>query len=573
MSAPSPAGGSPAGRAGDGAAETGGAGGVAAAEPDWPAILDSAPVEEEAPVTPEETERGLLARLVGGAPTPTLGGWLGPLLVAGLALVLRLVHLARPHVLVFDETYYVKQAYSLLRLGYEARWSDGANELFAAGDPSALLTAAEYVVHPPLGKWLIAFGIHALGQDSAAGWRLAGALAGALTVLLVARIGRRLLGSTLLGCTAGLLLAVDGNHLVLSRTGILDVFLALFTVAAFGAVVLDRHASRTRLARAATTGGVDAWGPGLGVRWWLVAAGVLCGLAIGIKWSGLWVLATLGILTVVWSVTARRAVGTRLWVGAGLLRDGVPAFLCLVPVAAATYVAGWASWFAHPGAYLRQWAAENPASADARIPDALESWWEYHRMVWQFHTTLDTPHAYEASARGWLVQWRPTSFFWEDAPDGVACGAERCVQAITSVGNPVLWWAGLAALVVVGYGAVRLRDWRAWTVLAGYAATWLPWLAFPERTTFTFYAVVLVPFVALAAAYLVGMLLGWRPATAGGPDRLLVARERWREPGPWVAAAFVVLVLVVSWFFWPVWTAQAIPYEAWRLRMWMPSWI
>lgn len=529
-----------------------------------------------------DTESALRNSLLAPEPARSVWGWLGPALVAALAGVLRLVGLGHPHELVFDETYYVKQAYSLLRHGFEARWSDGADELFAAGDTSALLEAAEYVVHPPLGKWLIAAGIQVLGVESAVGWRIAGALAGAMTVLVLARIARRLFSSTLLGCLAGLLLAVDGAHLVLSRTGILDVFVAFFAVAAFGAVVADREWSRARLAgRAAAQIAVspdgrltDPWGPRLGMRWWLVAAGVLCGLGMGVKWSAIYVLAVLGVLVVAWDLAARRAVGARLWVGAGILRDGPAAFAALVPVAAVTYVATWASWFARPGAYLRQWAAENPDAQPAWLPDSLASWWEFHRQVWGFHHGLSTPHSYEAGPLGWVVQWRPTSFFWNDVSgDAATCGADRCVEAITSLGNPVLWWAGMIGLVVVGWAAVRGRDWRAWTVLAGYAALWLPWFAYPDRTTFTFYAVALAPFVALSATYLLAAMLGWSPATAGDPDGALLGGASRRAVGTWLAAVIVLLVLTAAFFFWPVWTAQAIPYEHWRLRMWLPTWV
>ena len=34
-----------------------------------------------------------------------------------------------------------------------------------------------------------------------------------------------------------------------------------------------------------------------------------------------------------------------------------------------------------------------------------------------------------------------------------------------------------------------------------------------------------------------------------------------------------ILVLVVFAFFWPVYTAQVIPYAEWRWRMWFPSWV
>ena len=103
-----------------------------------------------------------------------LTGWLGALAVTALAGVLRFWDLGRPHALVFDETYYVKQAYSLLVQGYEGTWADGANAAFESGDGSALRASAEYVVHPPVGKWLIALGIRLGGGiESAAAWRLA----------------------------------------------------------------------------------------------------------------------------------------------------------------------------------------------------------------------------------------------------------------------------------------------------------------------------------------------------------------------------------------------------------------
>ena len=48
--------------------------------------------------------------------------------------LLRFWDLGRPHQLVFDETYYVKDAYSLLVHGYEATWGEDPNPAFEAGD-------------------------------------------------------------------------------------------------------------------------------------------------------------------------------------------------------------------------------------------------------------------------------------------------------------------------------------------------------------------------------------------------------------------------------------------------------
>ena len=35
---------------------------------------------------------------------------------------------------------------------------------------------------------------------------------------------------------------------------------------------------------------------------------------------------------------------------------------------------------------------------------------------------------------------------------------------------------------------------------------------------------------------------------------------------------FLLLVVAAAWFFYPIWTGEVIPYQAWRLRMWMPTW-
>src|SRR5687768_8460394 len=87
------------------------------------------------------------------------------ILIAG---VIRLVGLAHPQELIFDETYYAK----------DACWYVNASEALcerAADAPE---------VHPPLGKWLIGVGIRLFGFDSF-GWRISAAVAGTATVALL----------------------------------------------------------------------------------------------------------------------------------------------------------------------------------------------------------------------------------------------------------------------------------------------------------------------------------------------------------------------------------------------------
>src|SRR5699024_3811769 len=88
---------------------------------------------------------------------------------------------------VFDGKHYAPQAWQVLRNGGLA---DNAGY--------------ELIVHPPLGKQLIAIGEWLFGYNGW-GWRFSAAVAGTVIILLIVRIGRRLTRSTLLGVLAGVL--------------------------------------------------------------------------------------------------------------------------------------------------------------------------------------------------------------------------------------------------------------------------------------------------------------------------------------------------------------------------------
>src|SRR5882762_9704835 len=258
----------------------------------WPVTA----TEADMPAAPaEELGRlaALRARLVVPMPDDRPWGWLGPLLVTAFGAFLRFNRLRVPRALIFDETYYVKDAWSILNHGVELNLVPNANAIIQAGHTNIFAacngTAArgEYVVQPEMGKLLIAWGEAMFGLNSF-GWRFASALFGSLAILLMCRIARRLTQSTLLGCLAGLLMALDGLEFVLSRTGILDIFLMFFVLAAFGCVLIDRDASREALAAGAARRDGGQSGPRLGIRRWRLAAGIFLGLAVATKWNAAW---------------------------------------------------------------------------------------------------------------------------------------------------------------------------------------------------------------------------------------------------------------------------------------------
>lgn len=571
----------------------------------------------------EDRYRGMLGLQPLGyrlAARTRLWGWLGPLAMAAVAAVLRLVGLNHPHSLVFDETYYVKDAFTLDRFGFATQWDPededvGVNPNFVAGDYHEMTDKASYVVHGDVGKWLIALGMRLFGADNGLGWRFSAAVAGVLCVLLLGRIAFHLFRSAVLATTASGYLALDGVSVVNSRTALLDVFLTLFVLVGLWALLRDRDQTRARLAARlgrAPDPWSDPWGPPTGMRWWLLVAGVALGVAAGVKWSGFYAAAAFGITAFLWDLQARRAVGVRLPVGAAVMRGGIPAFLALVPATLVTYTATWFSWFTHPGAYMRGWAAGQRDSGVVVprdwLPDTLNSWVQYHLQMLEFHRTLESEHSYMAHPAGWLLQIRPTSYFWEDLTEKgvvVSCGSDRCVQAITSVGNPFVWWFAFLALALVIAMAWRRKDWRAWAILAGYAGTYLPWFLFANRTVFTFYTVVIAPFVVLALVYALGLLAHLLPlhdptdpSGRAGPQwlqlrplrqlrrrhrtpsverlrqpRRTLSVERSRRIGRVTYRVVSALVVLAAAFWWPLWFGVTVPYWFWQLHMWFPSWV
>ncbi|WP_326650467.1 MULTISPECIES: phospholipid carrier-dependent glycosyltransferase [unclassified Streptomyces] len=501
--------------------------------------------------------------------------WGGPLLVALVAGVLRFWNLGQPDAVIFDETYYAKDAWALINQGYEGSWpKDIDRQILETPSSVSVPTDPGYVVHPPVGKWVIGIGEHFFGF-SPFGWRFMVFLLGTLSVLMLCRIGRRLFRSTFLGCLAGALLTVDGLHFVMSRTALLDQVLMFFVLAAFGCLLIDRDWARRRLAAALPTDEEGVLRPDatvaetlrLGWRPWRLAAGLMLGLAAGTKWNGLYVMVAFCLMTVLWDVGARRTAGAVQPYRTVLKKDVVPAFVSTVPVAIVTYIASWTGWIVTDKGYFRNWAEKDGKGGSwTWLPDWLRSLWHYENEVYEFHVNLTSGHTYQSNPWSWIVLGRPVSYFYEDPNAGTkGCPsdtADKCAREVLALGTPLLWWAACFAVCYILWRWLFRRDWRAGAIACGIAAGWVPWFFYQERTIFLFYAVVFVPFLCLAVAMMIGAILG-----PPGSD------ERRRAIG---AIGAGVLVLLIIWnfiYFYPLYTGRPIPVEEWRNRMWLDTWV
>ncbi len=448
--------------------------------------------------------------------TPRIGWtWRDSALLAAvtvLAAAVRIIGLGNPDTLVFDEIFYAQNACVLVR------------DAVTCGISAPVSNA-----HPPLGQWLIAAGIAVLGYNPA-GWRIASVVAGTVTVGLTYVLGRTLLQNSsariaAAGATvASLLLAVDVLHVVQSRVAMLDVFVALFAVAAFTALARDLGA------------GPAPPGGGIGRFWfgrpWRLLAGILIGAAVAVKWSGAYSAFGVVVLVVIAEVVWRRPPGSRWAAGLGpaLKSEGLrtAALFGIVPLVV----------------YLATYAGVAEGSLFA-APWSKGSWWyqvAHHQLgMARFHAGLEGQHPYESPPWSWFLLKRPVAYYFQT--DG---GAYRHILA---VGSPLAWWPALLVFGAMLVSWFRRRDWPAGIVIVGALSAYLPWLILgaARSQVFLWYVLPALPFVYLAVGLAVARWRGLRRASIGLP----------------VAAGVLSLA-----FFWPVAVASPLAPADWQQRIW-----
>jgi dolichyl-phosphate-mannose--protein O-mannosyl transferase len=440
-----------------------------------------------------------------------------PITALGLgitALLFRLWHLSTPKGFVFDELYYAQNANSLLHHGVEL-------------DPKS--AAAQFIVHPPVGKWMIAAGIKLFGYHEF-GWRISAALVGTASIVGLFYIALRLFENYFLALAAGILISADGLNLVMSRTALLDIFLMFFTLFGFLFLLRSQH-----------------W-----------AAGISLGLAAATKWSGVYYLIAFLGFTLYADYRRNRALEVdnpfSLTLREKLLKR--TSQYLLIPIG--VYVASWAGWLLNTSGYDRNWANGQPNGLFGFIPRPLRSLWHYHAEMWNFHTTLTASHPYSANPWSWLIMARPTSFYYEVPKH---CGAPACAQEVLALGTPLLWWSGVAAVAVAfGYWIAR-REWQSGLLLLCLGAGYLPWFNWQKRTVFNFYTIAFEPFLILLIVYALAKFL--EPDEEGATPRT----RRYLSYG------YLALIVLNFLYFLPIYLGSVITYSHWSSLMWFPSWI
>lgn len=488
--------------------------------------------------------------------------------IALLALITRFIGVTVPTASgtpVFDEKHYVPQAWDMVRSAF--------NPVLGGIESNP---GYGLVVHPPLGKRLLAVGEWLFGYTPL-GWRFMTALFGAAVVVFTMLLARRISQSWQVGLFAGTIALFDGVLLVASKFGMLDIFQVLFIVMAAWTLTGDMRQTQSRLHQAYLEGRFQAagpFGPRIGFRWWRFATGVLLGLALSVKWSGLYYIAFFGLLSTFYDLYLRRRYRAGRPVSGTLVRDVPAALASLVAVPAALYIWSWRSWFASETSVYRHAATDgtiDPNSPLQILPEAWAGWFYYHFSVLDFHSELTTSgghsHPWDSKPWAWLVAARPILYF---SSTDVECNVGTCRRMIYLFGTPAIWWLTVPILLWAIYVWITKCEYRVIVPLVAFAAGFIPWLIAFDRQMYFFYATALVPFSIVLIALALGYLSRTGPVIASRWIRNIAGFPmRWGQLG---VVAYLALVIAMFVYFSPLFYGFLIPESWYQQMMWLPSW-
>jgi len=395
----------------------------------------------------------------------------------------------------FDEIYHVRTAYEQM----------------------IHVEAYEYT-HPPLGKIIISAGIALFGMTPF-GWRLPGTLFGAAMIPLMYLMGYELFGRRRWATVTALLMALDFMHFSQTRMATVDTYTAFFTILMF--YFMYRYIRRYE----------EGHSFGYGLRM-LLFCGISVGLGAACKWSALYGGLGLAFLFF-WDMYQRSRKPAPPALGGSFGAQSAVTILaavgCFVIIPAIIYTLAYIPFFQVPG----------PGHG-------LKDMISLQGRMYHYHADLVATHDFSSPWWSWPLDGRPLWLFnGEGLPEGMR-------STIVSMGNPLIWWPIVPAMIATGVIGWIYRDKRALFLLAAFVGQYIPWILV-SRIAFIYHFFPLLPFGMLSIVYVLSML---------SRDHPWIKRAVW-----WYLGACLMLFLL----FYPALSGLPVP-EGWiKALRWIPG--
>jgi dolichyl-phosphate-mannose-protein mannosyltransferase len=395
--------------------------------------------------------------------------------------------------------------------------------------------------HPPLGKLLIAVGMELFGVNPF-GWRIIGTLFGIAMLPLIYMMAFRLFGRSRYGALAAGLFALDFMHFTQTRISTIDVYGVFFIMLMF--YFMQRYFTmnfyRTPL-----------WKTLVPLFW----SGLFFGIGVASKWIVLYGGAGLAIMLALVLFerykqyrAARRVLAegklsdlelknaslkavSSFWKNTVITLLSCMVFFVLIPVLVYS---------------LSFIPVLNVTAEGFTVKGLIEA----QKNMYDYHSQLVATHPFASSWWQWPFMKRPVWFF--SGEEGLS---EGFVSSIVTMGNPLIWWTGIFAMLGTLYLTIRRKDRSLYMIWIAFFSQYVPWMLVP-RETFLYHYFAMVPFMILSLVYVMKLL-----------DSVYTKAR-------YVRYIFVAAALLLFIGFYPVLSGMEVSgnYVNNILR-WFPSWV
>ncbi|MCC5605369.1 phospholipid carrier-dependent glycosyltransferase [Nostoc sp. CHAB 5834] len=482
------------------------------------------------------------------------------------SLALRFWGLERFNTLVFDEVY------------------------FAKFGNNYLTHTPFFNAHPPLSQYMIGIGIwigshipfwhdtvNGLTGSLRSPWtyRWFNALTGSFIPLVVGAIAYQLSYRRSFALLVGLFTACDGIFLVESRYALSNIYIIIFGLLGHWFLLLALENQNQRRS------------------FWLVFAGIAFGASVGTKWNGLWFLSGAYLIWIAaWVIHFIHSfLNSKLFFASSSLKEAGEAGVSTYSPSSQTPLQNLTQLnIFHMLFYL----GIIPALIYSIIwiphlqLDKTYGFIAVHQQILKFHLQLggNSPnvHPYCAAWYKWPLMIRPMAYYYQRAKSiteplpvmgpPLPVGAGQVIYDVHAMGNPFLWWFGVAAMLfLVGMlvsqtvilwvkekrfsvpATLSVDTWIALYLVINYAANLLPWVKV-TRCVFIYHYMCAVVFIFLAIAWFV--------------DQCLRSYyQQLRVLG--ITITFIILAAFIFWM--PIYLGLPLSPHDYKLRMWFNSWI
>ncbi len=350
--------------------------------------------------------------------------------------------------------------------------------------------------HPPLGKAIIAMGVAVFGMTPF-GWRFMGTLFGVAMVPLLYLFAHRIFRRTELAFLAAFLFAFDFMHFAQTRIATIDGYAVFFVILMYffmyEYVTRDFWQARTR----------DLLLP-------LLLSGIAFGFGAASKWSVIYGGAGLAVVLFASLLARRREYLKAKKQGSRKVKrtraERASQVTAVFP-RRALVVLGWCivSFVLVPGliyllAYLPFMQLPGPGHA---LRDVVAS----QGYMYRYHSEMKQTHPFSSPWWQWPILERPVWYY-----AGAFGLRDGKVSTIVSLGNPAVWWPGIAAVGAGIWLAIRRREASIAFILVGLFSEFLPWAIAPRKLVFIYHFFPSVPFMVLAIVYGAKVMMDRHPA-------------------------------------------------------------